>query len=309
MTVTRNGRRSIRELRTSLAEYLIQFEAGRHLPSIRELAKDTHMSLGSVSTALNELQEMGAVKIQNHGHLGSTVTELSWGILWNLIQQGPLVIALTLPMHRRFEGLATGIKMAFEKCGVEAYLIFIRGSTTRLKALKDNRCHVTVMSALAAEEHCGSEYEIIIELPPSSWISQYGIFYRTLEPEGGRPLRIAVDMDSSDHIKLSDLVFAGKKVEYKVGSYMQISRLLKNGDVDATVWTIDQADALLGSGVEFQPLSEKLMERIGAKSTSAAFVVRAGSAAVCAVCKAAIHPEEILAIQNKVSAGEMIPEY
>ena len=90
---------------------------------------------------------------------------------------------------------------------------------------------------------------------------------------------------------------------------MQISRLLKSGDVDAAVWTIDQADAFLGDGVRFQPLSDQQMEHIGAKSTSAAFVARAGSAAVRAVFKAAIHPEEILAIQNKVSAGEMIPEY
>lgn len=309
MTDTSRGRRTIRDLRRNLAEYLIQFEVGKRLPSIRELAKATHMSLGSVSAALNELQELGAVKIQNHGHLGSTVTELSWGNLWNIVQQGPLVIALTLPMHSRFEGLATGIKMAFEKIGVEAYLIFIRGSTTRLKALKENRCHATVMSALAAEEHCGSEYEIILELPPSSWISQYCIFYRTLKPENGRPLRVAVDRDSSDHIKLSGLAFTGEKIEYKVTSYMQISRLLKNGDVDATVWTTDQADAFLGSGIQSQPLSQQLMEQIGAKSTSAAFIALAGSAAVRSVFKAAIHPDEIMAIQNKVSSGELIPGY
>jgi len=265
--------------------------------------------VGSVSTALNDLQALGAVKILNRGHLGSTVTELSWGALWNVIEQGPLVIALTLPMHSRFEGLATGLKMAFEKCGIEAYLIFIRGSTTRLKALKENRCHVTALSGLAAEEHCGTEDEIVLELPPGSWVSQYCLFYRTLEPEGGRPLRVAVDRDSSDHIQLTELVFAGRRIEYKVGSYVQISRLLKNGEVDATVWTIDQADAFLGAGVQCEPVPAQVMERVGTKSTSAAFVARAGNATVRAIFKAAIRPDEILAIQNKVSAGEMIPAY
>ena len=42
--------------------------------------------------------------------------------LWNLLGQGPLVIALTLPMHSRFEGLATGLKRAFEVAGVEMFL-------------------------------------------------------------------------------------------------------------------------------------------------------------------------------------------
>ena len=309
MTEVGRGRRTVRDLRIKLAEYLIQFEEGQRLPSIRDLAKATHMSVGSVSTALNDLQTMGAVKIQNRGHLGSTVTGLSWGTLWNVIEQGPLVIALTLPMHSRFEGLATALKMAFEKCGIEAYLIFIRGSTTRLKALKENRCHVTVLSGMAAEEHCGTQDEIILELPPGSWISQYDIFYRTLQPEGGKPLRVAVDRDSSDHMRLSDLVFAGQKIEYKIGSYVQISRLLKNGEVDATVWTIDQADAFLGAGVQCQPIPAQVRDLIGTKSTSAAFVARAGSATVRAIFKAAIRPDEVLAIQNKVSAGEMIPAY
>jgi hypothetical protein len=309
LTETRKGKRTIRDLRIKLAEYLIQFEEGQRLPSIRDLAKVTHMSVGSVSTALNDLQTMGAVKLQNRGHLGSTVTELAWGALWNVVEQGPLVIALTLPMHSRFEGLATALKPAFEKCGIETYLIFIRGSTTRLKALNENRCHVTALSGLAAEEHCGTEDEIILELPPGSWVSQYCIFYRTLQPEAGKPLRIAVDRDSSDHMRLSDLVFAGQRIEYKVGSYIQISRLLKNGEVDATVWSIDQADAFLWAGVQSQPLSAQIMDRIGAKSTSAAFVARAGHATVRAVFKAAIRPDEILAIQNKVSAGEMIPAY
>jgi DNA-binding transcriptional MocR family regulator len=125
--------KSIKELQIDLAKYLIQVDEGKRLPSIRKLAASTQMSLGSVSTALNELQDMGAVEIQKRGHLGSIVAARSIGTLWNLVEQGPLVIAMTLPMHARFEGLATGIKRAFENAGIEAYLIFIRGSRTRLK--------------------------------------------------------------------------------------------------------------------------------------------------------------------------------
>jgi hypothetical protein len=300
---------TIRDLRKKLAEYLIHIEEGERLPSIRDLAKATHMSLGSVSTALNELQEMGVVKIQNRGHLGSIVTELSLGKLWNAIEQGPLVLALTLPMHSRFEGLATGIKAGFEKLGIETYLIYIRGSSTRLKALSQNRCHVAVMSGLAAEEHCRTEDEIILELPEGSWISQYCIFYRTLDPTGGRPLRVAVDQDSSDQILLSKLVFAGQETEYIYGPYVKIPRLIKNGEVDATVWAVDQADSYLGSGVQSKPISKEVITQIGAKSTSAAFVTLSGNDVLKAVVRAAIKPEEILLIQNKVSVGEMIPSY
>lgn len=302
-------KQTIRDLRINLAKYLVQIEEGQRLPSIRDLAKATHMSLGSVSTALNDLQEMGVVKIQNRGHIGSIVTELSLGKLWNAIEQGPLVIALTLPMHTRFEGLATGIKTAFEKLDIETYLIYIRGSSTRLKALSQNRCHVAVMSGLAAEEHCRTEDEIIMELPEGSWISQYCIFSRTLKPGSGKPLRVAVDKDSSDQLLITKLVFAGQEIEYVFGSYIKIPRLLKNNEVDATVWSIDQAESYLGSGIQSQPISKEVIAQIGAKSTSAAFVTLTGNEVVKAVVRAAIKPEEILLIQNQVSAGEMIPSY
>ena len=212
-------------------------------------------------------------------------------------------------MHSRFEGLATAVKMAFEQYGVETYLIFIRGSTTRLKALREGRCHAAMMSGLAAESHSDKETEVIVELPPGTWISRYCVFYRELRPKDGRPLRVAVDRDSSDHLEMSRLVFAGQSVEYKTGSYVQISRQLKSGEVDATLWTVDQADAFMGEGVQAEPVADDVIARLGVRSTAAAFVARADDAMVQAVFKAAIKPEEIQAIQDRVVAGDMLPAY
>jgi hypothetical protein len=303
------SKRSVHDLQTSLANYLIQFEVGKRLPSIKKLAATTHMSVGSVFSALNSLEEMGAVKIQKRGHLGSIVESLSIGKLWTLIEQGPLVIALSLPMHSRFEGLATGIKKSFEKAGIEAYLIFIRGSRTRLKAIKENRCHAAVMSGLAAEELSGKEYEILLTLPPGSWISGYSTFYRTPSPETGKPLRIAIDPDSYDHWRLTELEFNGQKVEYQKTSFVKFPRLLKNGEVDAIVWTTDHEEAYMGPGIFHRPLSERVMKQIGEKSISAAFVARVGKDALRAVIKASIKPEEVMNIQKKIVQGELIPEY
>jgi len=309
LTQKPKSRRSISDLQTSLAEYLIQFEAGKRLPSIKKLAASTHMSVGSVFSALNSLEDIGAVKIQKRGHLGSIVESLSIGKLWTLIEQGPLVIALSLPMHSRFEGLATGIKKSFEKAGIEAYLIFIRGSRTRLKAIKENRCHAAVMSGLAAEELSGKEYEILLTLPPGSWISGYSTFYRTPAPQIGKPIRIAVDPDSYDHRRLTELEFDGQNVEYQETSFVQFPRLLKNGEVDAIVWTTDHKEAYMGPGIFYRPLSERVMKQIGEKSISAAFVARGGRDPLRAVIKATIKAEEVMSIQKKIVQGEMIPEY
>ncbi len=309
MELETEGRKSIRDLQVRLADYLIQVKEGDQLPSVRQLASSTQMSVGSISTALNALQDLGAVKIQNHGHRGSEVVGLALDRLWNLIEQGPLVISMTLPMHSHFEGLATGIKRALEKAGIETYLIFIRGSRTRLKALNENRSHATLMSGLAAEELCGQEHEILLQLPPGSWISNYGVYYRAVATGQAGPLRVAVDRDSYDHRRLSELEFSGQHVEFHWVPFIQIPRLLRRGDVDATVWTVDQAETYMSPGIQLRALSDQVMAQVGAKSTSATFVGRAGSHAVRAVLMAAIHPAQVMEIQSKIISGEMIPEY
>ncbi|NPV69637.1 MAG: hypothetical protein HPY55_03185 [Firmicutes bacterium] len=309
MNLENSGRRNVRDLQASLAGYFLQLGEGKRLPSIRELSSSTQMSVGAISTALRGLQDMGAVDIQRRGHMGSYLTRISVSRLWNLLGQGPLVIALTLPMHRRFEGLATGLKIGFEKAGMEAYLIFIRGSRTRLKALHDNRCHAVVMSGLAAGELTGQENEVLLSLPPTTWLSGYSVFYRNQPPEPGRPLRVAVDPQSHDHCMLTDLEFAGQDVETRSVSFIQISQLLKRGEIDAIVWNTEQVEDFLGPGISYRPLADRVMALAGQKSVSAVFVGRKGDYVVRAVLRACIDPVEIMEIQKKVVDGEMIPEY
>jgi len=303
-----NGRQSFRKLQMNLAEYLIQARPGQQLPSIRQLAADHHASIGAVSTALNDLEATGAVRIQKRGHLGSQIAELSVARLWTIVEQKPLVFALTLPMHSRFEGLATGIKMTLDRAGIEAYLIFIRGSRTRLKALRDDRCHIAIMSGLAAKELTGQGEEPLLSLPPGSWLSSYSVFYRP-RPDTDRPLRVAIDDESYDHRRLTELEFAGQPVEMRRASYVQVARLLRNQEVDATIWTVDQGEEYAGPDILNRPLSEHVRRQVGDASISATLVGQAHNHALRTLLQTVIDPQEVLRIQSDVVAGKMIPEY
>jgi hypothetical protein len=199
--------------------------------------------------------------------------------------------------------------MALERAGIAAYLIFIRGSRTRLKALRDNRCHVAIMSGLAADELCTGDQETLLRLPPGSWVADYIIYERVSPQENASALRVAVDPDSFDHKRLTELEFSGHEVVYRSAPFVQFPRLLKNNDVDAILWTSDQAESFSGPGILHRPLSRQAMELVGEKSVSAAFIARKGSEAVRAILKATINPEEIIEIQNRVVSGELIPEY
>jgi hypothetical protein len=308
MTIERNGRKKRQDLRAELAGYLIQMQIGQQLPSIRQLASQYHSSIGAVSLALNSLEDADAVHIQKRGHLGSQITDISVARLWNVVEQKPLVIALTLPMHSRFHGLATGLKMEFDKAGIEAYLIFIRGSSTRLKALRDDRCHAAVTSGLAAHELKGEDEDVLLTLPPGSWVSGYSVFYRPDIPTN-RPMRVGVDPESYDHRRLSELEFAGTPYELRKTTYVQLARLMNSGDVDATIWTKDQGEQFAGPNILNRPLSEQVRKVAGDASLCACLVGHKNHHALRAVLNAAVDPQKVMHIQAEVVADRMIPEY
>ena len=139
------------DLDHALASYLLSLNPGDQILSIRKLAEIYEASLGSISTVINGLEEAGAVVISRRGHLGSFLEEKSIGTLWRIAGDGPMVFGLTLPSFRKCEGLATAIYSLLNGAGVETYLIFMRGSTNRINALRTGLCHAVVMSELAAD--------------------------------------------------------------------------------------------------------------------------------------------------------------
>ncbi len=300
---------SINELRRHLAKYLLMLGEGDRLASIRELAATYHTSVGSISNALNNLEENGSVQIERRGRMGSFLEQRSLGALWTVAETCPLVIGLTLASNLRYEGLATGLKRLLNAAGVEAYMIFIRGSRTRLKALRENRCHIIVMSSFAADELCSKTEKVVLRLPAKSFVSGHRVFYRSQPPELGRPMRVAIDRDSFDQERLTELEFEGPDYELIPVTFAQIHRLLRDGQVDAAVWTPDDMQAYIGQDILDRPLSDRVLEHVDGRDVSAALIARSRHETAQAVIREAIDKDEIMRIQNMVVEGQLVPEY
>lgn len=297
------------DLEIYLAEYLLQVEAGARIASVRELADATNMSVGAVSSALTNLQDSGAVQISKRGHLGSFLEGRSVGDLWKIAKDEPLVIAFTIPSNIRFEGLATGLKSQLNQRGIETYLIFIRGSNTRLKALRENRCHAVILSHLTAAGDCCPGETIALRLPPNSWLKGYLIYYRTGKLENGKQLRIGVDPDSYDHRQITELEFADQDVIQVRTNFTQLPRLLSDGRIDATVWNAEEIRYSGMDGISSRPLSARVTEIITQSALSACVVISKGNMAVQSVLREAIDIPELIKIQERVISGELLPEY
>jgi hypothetical protein len=300
---------STESLDTALAGFLLSLSTGARLPTVRELAQAHRCSVASVHGALARLEDAGAVTLVRRGRGGTVLRARSLGALWSTATSGPLVLALPLPTTIRLQGLATALRAQFVAAGVEMFMIFARGSRRRLAALRSRQCHVAVMSGFAARELASPDVAPIVELPAQSLVLEHRVFYRPGYQAGARPLRVAVDRDSVDLQRLSELEF-GIGVEVVPATFFEFGPLLTEARADALVLAVDEMNERwsLHQFAE-RPLSPPVRQRIGETDTAATLVGRAADLAVRSVVMAAVDPSAVQRVQREVISGARAPTY
>jgi len=299
------------ELRRRLARTLLGVDPGQRLPTVRDLAAGHGASIGATQGTLAQFEAEGTVSVDRRGRLGSTLVRRSIGQLWQAAEDVPLVLSLPLPLTRRTEGLATGIKALFRQAGVEAYLTFTRGGRHRLMELRQGRCHVAVMSALAARELMGPRESELLELPAGSFVLEHRVYFVDdgvcVEDSDG--LRVVIDRDSLDFQRLSELEFEGSSVTFVPASYMEAPLLLSQRKADAVIWDAEEAEARMPAGIHDRALSPRVVDRVGDTNLRAAFVGRSADDSVARTVRASLSPETLIGIQREVLASARLPSY
>lgn len=297
------------EVTKKLAAYFLSLQNGESIQSVRNISRTMQASLGLISQSIAEIEESGAVSIERRGQLGSFINDISIGKLWLLAVGEPLVIAHTLPSNRRYEGLAAAIKQSLSNAGIETYFIFIRGSRTRIKALRDHRCHIAITSLFAAQGLCQPSESVVLSLPVGSFVGAHQLFTRGNSMASDKPLTAAIDPDSYDQMRLSEIEFQGRDIEFKKITFMNILQYLSTNQVDIAIWTEDDMQSHLGAAIIKHPLSAHTQAAANSTDTQAALIARSGDSIVSAVIKKVLVPAELLATQLSVINGTIIPEY
>ncbi len=296
------------EINRQLAAYFLSLEPGINIDSVRDLAGSMNASIGLISESISRLEELGAIEIDRRGQLGSFLVCQSVGKLWAAAINQPLVIAHTLPSNRRYEGLATALKKAFNDVGVEAYFIFVRGSRTRLNALRENRCHIAIVSQFAAEGLRSRTEEIAATLSAGSFVKSHQVFFRS-DAKNNQPIKVAIDPDSYDQTQLSNIEFKDQPIDFHKITFMSIHHYLAEKKVDMAIWTEEDMENQLGTTISMQPLSKKTIEIVGDRNTKAALVTRVNDHATRALIQKVVNAADIDEIQQAVISGSIIPEY
>ena len=302
------------DLTRQLARGFVGLHSGDRLPTVRALAAEHGASLASIQAALARLEEDGAVRIKRRGRLGAYLTEASLPRLWAIAEGAPLILALPLPSNLRGQGLATAVKTILEEAGIDTFLTFVRGSRNRLRALREGRCHIVVMSGLAAAISQDPTLRVT-ELPVRTFAEERRVFLS--RPEPGSPedrsprrrLRVVVDSESADLQRITELEFTDRQVEFVPAVYMQSVGLIESGRADAAVWDLDETTRRLPPHVTSRPLSARVRKVIGDHDTRAAFVTRADDPPAQVIVDQCLLPERIVEIQRQVLSGQLVPGY
>ncbi|MEV7425703.1 MULTISPECIES: GntR family transcriptional regulator YhfZ [unclassified Streptomyces] len=304
--LTRNGLAA-----QQLAVLLLKYEPDARLPRIRDFAEKLGVGNGTVQAALQILERAGAIETTARGHLGTFLVGSDRAALWRLSGLGTLLAAMPLPYSRRYEGLATGLRSAFEAAGAPFAITFMRGAGARTAALLAGKVDLVVLSRFAAdrliEEH---PVELVADLGPATYVGAHGLLLRHgLDPDAPG-LRVAVDPASEDQRMLAERAFAGRTdIEWVEASYMHLRDLFERDRADATVWNLDEVQALLGESVDVRPLGDEVTRELSLRNSSAAVIGRAEGATALGAVRDSLDLSVITDLQAEVLRGERTPMY
>jgi hypothetical protein len=291
-----------------LARELMTMLVGDRISTIEEYSRKYDAARGTVQAALKLLSHYKAVLLEPRGHLGTFISCMNYDILWEFTGLGTIMGVMPLPYSRLYEGLATGLYQIMNGRRIPFSLAYMRGAESRLKALDGGRYDFAVVSRLAAVTAMerGMEIDIAIEFGHHTYVNQHVVVFsneRKREIEDG--MSVGVDRTSIDHHVLTVHQCSGKNVNLVELAYNQIIRKLKNREIDAAIWNIDE---IVERKIDicYYPLRSGDFADF---DTEAVIVVNRNNYGVRNLLSAFVDKEEVVSCQQRVLRGEQIPNY
>ena len=297
---------------TQLAWDLLQYRPGDQIGRAQDYARMFGVGAGTIQAALQQLHNAAVVKVEARGRWGTFINEIDHPGLWPFTMRGPVAGSMPLPYSPLYEGLATGLNELFNHSEVSLNLTFVRGSLNRLETLRHGRSDFVVTSRLAFDRMRAEGYDIVLakRLGPGTWIENHVLVLRDDSMSAIQPgMRVGVDHQSFDHLALVQRVCEEQDVEFVDIGYMQIRSALARGQIDATVWNVD--DFAIRPTPSFKTVSadEAGFGDLYELYSDAVVVVAQEQQGLINLLDAVLDIEQFHAVQSEVATRKRLPSY
>lgn len=291
-----------------LAGELLKIGVGDRIPTFSQFAEGQPFSRGTFQNAMGMLEQMRAVALEKHGHMGTYLTMKDTNLLLDCVGVNYVSGIMPLPYTKCYEGLATGLfNTISERSRMSVDIAYMRGSEKRIQAVVAGRYDFAVTSRLSARKALerGMEIELLRDFGPESYLKGQSLIFRDRDAtEITDGMRVGVDDTSLDHTELTYDIVGDTPVTLVHINYSQIFTLLERGEIDAAVWNLDTV-------LEHRPNInyKKLDLSRGNDENTAVLVVSTRHAAIRAVLDEYLDVDAILEQQRQVIAHKRYPNY
>lgn len=294
-----------------LAREMFSYEVGDRIRTISAYVELLDISRGTVQSALKFLREDNCILLESRGHLGTFLVKVDHKKLWGYSDFGVIMGAMPLPYSKRYEGLATGLYMAFEEKEIPFSLAFMRGANKRIEALNFGKYNFAILSKLAAEtqQKTHQGLHIVHEFQPGSYVGNHVVIFReetcTRIQDG---MRVGFDATSIDQSMLTEVECEDLDVSYVATPYNQILQKLDMNEIDAAIWNVDE---IKEKNLDFhvQPLRKELAQKLDYKGTVATIVVSTESLVIGRIMRRLLELDAVEEIQKRVIEDKIMPMY
>lgn len=291
-----------------VARDLLSLRVGDRIPRIQDYASQCETGNGTVQNALRSLIEAGAVQLEARGHQGTFLTGADYRKLREISGLSSLLGLMPLPYTRRYEGLASGLHEASRQRDLPFSLGYMRGARGRLLALQRGQCDFMVLSRLAADLASQEAGLVpVVGLGPRTYVGGHGILLAPHRMETGivAHMRVGIDPSTLDQHWLTLEECRGKAVELVEVSYSHLLDRLRERQIDAAIWNLDELPRDGSVGVAPLTQASEMAER----NTEAVVVIDARRPDLERMLPEIIDAETIVRVQAEVLAGQRIPTY
>jgi hypothetical protein len=300
-----------------LARDILTREVGQRLPTSIEYQELLGVGSGTVQKGLRVLESVGALQLRARGHKGTLLIDQRVGQLWALSGLGHMTGTAPLPDSTEAVGLATGLRSEFDRIGIPLQMLYMHGSSHRIRTVMDQRADFAILSRGAGERGR-------LDGGPAAWAqldfgaySYYGygsivvLIRPGLDPSEPSAERvIGIDRDSYDHAQLTFAEFPeSPEHRYDTYDYPQIPAAVAEGRIDAAVWHRTALSIPLELvGIHVRPLQRPDALEVCETLDRAVLLARQNRREQAAVLRS-LNLAKIRETQEAVMRHEIVPVY
>lgn len=292
-----------------LASELLNMQEGDRLLSITEYQEKYDVARGTIQNALNFLKQEKAIVCENHGQLGTRLQKINYHILQKYAISDTIRGTMTLPYSQSYEGLATGIYMAFEQARIKLNMAYIRGSKDRIFSISNETYQFAVNSRYAVNEAIreGEPVQIVMDFGDYTYLSEHTLLFASSKNHAiQHGMKVGIDYNSFDQRFLTlDLVRDIDVTLIEIPGH-QIIHYLREGVVDAGIWNYDEIYEKNEQNIHCIKIEPK---QYMLDMSASVIACHCDDTVTKSIFEKSIDKEMILTIQKDVKNGVLIPRY